>query len=214
MSDVFTKITEELIAGNLAGVPKMCLEAVEAGTPAQEILDKSLFPGMDVVGQRMKTGEMFIPEVLRSAKAMQASLEVLKGKLVDAGAKSNLGVVILGTVQGDMHDIGKNLVGMLMEGAGFKVIDLGVDIKPEQFVTAVSEHDAGLVGMSALLTTTMPKMEETVKALTEAGLRNRVKVMAGGAPVTPKFVEQIGADGYGADAGSAVDTAKQLLGAA
>ncbi len=214
MSDVFTKITEELIAGNLAGVPKMCLEAVEAGTPAQEILDKSLFPGMDVVGQRMKTGEMFIPEVLRSAKAMQASLEVLKDKLVDAGARSNLGVVILGTVQGDMHDIGKNLVGMLMEGAGFKVIDLGVDIKPEQFVTAISEHGAALVGMSALLTTTMPKMEETVKALTEAGLRNKVKVMAGGAPVTPKFVEQIGADGYGADAGGAVETAKELLGAA
>lgn len=214
MSDVFAKITEELIAGNLKAVPDLCLKAAEEGTAAQEILDKSLFPGMEVVGQRMKTGEMFIPEVLRSAKAMQAGLEVLKDRLVAAGGSSNLGVVVIGTVQGDMHDIGKNLVGMLMEGAGFKVIDLGVDIKPEQFVAAVSEHNAGLVGMSALLTTTMPKMEETVKALTEAGLRDKVKVMAGGAPVTPKFVEQIGADGYGADAGGAVDTAKELLGAA
>lgn len=210
MSDVFTKITEALITGKLADVPKMCLQAVEDGTPAQEILDKSLFPGMDVVGQRMKTGEMFIPEVLRSAKAMQAGLEVLKDRLVDGGSGFHLGIVVIGTVQGDMHDIGKNLVGMLMEGAGFKVIDLGVDIKPEQFVTAVSEHDATLVGMSALLTTTMPKMEETVKALTEAGLRDKVKILVGGAPVTPKFMEQIGADGYGADAGGAVERAKEL----
>jgi len=214
MSDVFAEITEKLIAGDLKAVPDLCLKAAQEGTPAQEILDQSLFPGMEVVGRRMKTGEMFIPEVLRSAKAMQAGLEVLKDRLVAAGGSSNLGVVVIGTVQGDMHDIGKNLVGMLMEGAGFKVIDLGVDIKPEHFVAAVSEHGAGLVGMSALLTTTMPKMEETVKALAEAGLRDRVKVMAGGAPVTPKFVEQIGADGYGADAGGAVETAKQLLGAA
>ena len=214
MSDVFAKITEELIAGNIEEVPAMCIKAVEGGTSAQEVLDKSLFPGMEVVGQQMKTGEMFIPEVLRSAKAMQAGLEVLKDKLVSAGGSSHIGVVVIGTVEGDMHDIGKNLVGMLLEGAGFKVIDLGVDIKPAQFVAAVTEHDASLIGMSALLTTTMPKMKETVNALTEAGLRDKVKIMAGGAPVTPQFVEQIGADGYGADAGGAIDTAKSLIGAA
>jgi len=210
MSDALSKITEELIAGNLKEVPTLCLQAVEDGVPAQDVLDKALFPGMDVVGQRMKTGEMFIPEVLRSAKSMQAGLEAIKSMLTDGGASSQLGVIVIGTVQGDMHDIGKNLVVMLLEGAGFKVIDLGVDIKPEQFVAAVSEHDATMVGMSALLTTTMPKMDETVKALTEAGLRDKVKIIVGGAPVTPKFVEQIGADGYGADAGGAVDKAKEF----
>ncbi|RTZ97856.1 MAG: cobalamin-binding protein [Deltaproteobacteria bacterium] len=213
MSDAYSKITEELIAGNMAGVPDLCLQAVKDGKSAQDILDNALFPGMDVVGQRMKTGEMFIPEVLRSAKAMQAGLEVLKDKLADGGANAQLGVVVIGTVQGDMHDIGKNLVVMMLEGAGFKVMDLGTDVKPEQFVAAVSEHDATIVGMSALLTTTMPKMNETVQALTEAGLREKVKIIVGGAPVTPQFVEQIGADGYGADAGGAVDKAKELAAA-
>ena len=210
MSDAYSKITQELIAGNLEEVPNLCLQAVEDGMTAQDILDKCLFPGMDVVGQRMKTGEMFIPEVLRSAKAMQAGLEVLKDKLADGGSGSQRGIVVIGTVQGDLHDIGKNLVVMLLEGAGFKVVDLGVDIKPEQFVSAVNEHDATIVGMSALLTTTMPKMNETVQALTEAGLRDNVKIIVGGAPVTPKFVEQIGADGYGADAAGAVDKAKEF----
>jgi 5-methyltetrahydrofolate--homocysteine methyltransferase len=210
MSDAYSKITQELIAGNLKDVPSLCLQAVEDGLPAQDILDNALFPGMDVVGQQMKTGEMFIPEVLRSAKAMQAGLEVLRDKLADGGASAQLGVVVIGTVQGDMHDIGKNLVVMLLEGAGFKVVDLGTDIKPEQFVSAVSEHNATIVGMSALLTTTMPKMNETVQALTEAGLRDKVKIIVGGAPVTPQFVEQIGADGYGADAGGAVDKAKEF----
>lgn len=210
MSDASSKITQELIAGNLEEVPNLCLQAIEDGMAAQDILDKCLFPGMDVVGQRMKTGEMFIPEVLRSAKAMQAGLEVLKDKLADGGSGSQRGIVVIGTVQGDLHDIGKNLVVMLLEGAGFKVVDLGVDIKPEQFVSAVNEHDATIVGMSALLTTTMPKMNETVQALTEAGLRDNVKIIVGGAPVTPKFVEQIGADGYGADAAGAVDKAKEF----
>ena len=210
MSDAYSKITQELIAGNLEEVPNLCLQAIEDGMAAQDILDKCLFPGMDVVGQRMKTGEMFIPEVLRSAKAMQAGLEVLKDKLADGGSGSQRGIVVIGTVQGDLHDIGKNLVVMLLEGAGFKVVDLGVDIKPEQFVSAVNEHDATIVGMSALLTTTMPKMNETVQALTEAGLRDNVKIIVGGAPVTSKFVEQIGADGYGADAAGAVDKAKEF----
>ena len=214
MSDVYTKISEVLIAGDIKEIPNLCLRAVDDGFSAQDIMDKGLFPAMDVVGQRMKTGEMFIPEVLRSAKAMQAGLEVLKDKLTGDDVGAGMGTVIVGTVQGDLHDIGKNLVVMLLEGAGFNVVDLGVDIKPEQFVSAASEHGATIIGMSALLTTTMPKMSETVAALTEAGLRDKVKIMVGGAPVTQKFVDDIGADGYGADAASAVEKAKELMKAA
>ena len=214
MSDVYTKISEVLIAGDIKEIPNLCLQAVDDGFSAQDIMDKALFPGMDVVGQRMKTGEMFIPEVLRSAKAMQAGLEVLKDKLTGDDAGAGMGTVIVGTVQGDLHDIGKNLVVMLLEGAGFNVVDLGVDIKPEQFVSAAGEHGAAIIGMSALLTTTMPKMSETIAALTEAGLRDKVKIMVGGAPVTQKFVDDIGADGYGADAASAVEKAKELAQAA
>ncbi len=210
MLEIYAKISEELIAGNLSEVPNLCRQALEDGALAQEIMDESLFPAMDIVGQKMKTGEMFIPEVLRSAKSMQAGLEVLKEKLTSEDADLGRGTVVIGTVQGDLHDIGKNLVVMLLEGAGFKVVDLGVDVKPEQFVGAVTDHGAALVGLSALLTTTMPKMSETVQALTEAGLREKVKIFAGGAPVTQKFIDEIGADGYGADAASAVEKAKEL----
>lgn len=173
-------------------------------------MDEGLFPAMDIVGQQMKTGEMLIPEVLRSAKAMQTSLEVLKRTLASGDAGVGRGTVVIETVQGDMHDIGENLVAMLIEGAGFKVVDLGIDVKPEQFVAVVNDHEAALVGLSALLTTTMPKMGDTVRALDEAGLRGKVKIMAGGAPVTQKFVDDIGADGYGVDAASAVEKAKEL----
>lgn len=210
MLEIYKKISEELISGNLPEVSSLCGQALKSGASAQEVMDQGLFPAMDIVGQKMKTGEMFIPEVLRSAKAMQAGLEVLKKTLTSGDASVDKGIVVIGTVQGDMHDIGKNLVTMLLEGAGFKVVDLGVDVKPEQFVAAVNDHGAVLVGLSALLTTTMPKMGETVRALTEAGLRDKVKIMAGGAPVTQKFVDEIGADGYGADAASAVAKAKEL----
>lgn len=210
MLEIYAKISEELIAGNLSEVPNFCRQALEDGALAQEIMDEGLFAAMDIVGQKMKTGEMFIPEVLRSAKSMQAGLEVLKEKLTSDDGDIGRGTVVIGTVQGDLHDIGKNLVVMLLEGAGFKVVDLGVDVKPEQFVGAVTDHGAALVGLSALLTTTMPKMSETVQALTEAGLREKVKIFAGGAPVTQKFIDEIGADGYGADAASAVEKAKEL----
>lgn len=210
MLEIYAKISEELIAGNLSEVPNLCRQALEDGALAQEIMDEGLFAAMDIVGQKMKTGEMFIPEVLRSAKSMQAGLEVLKEKLTSDDGDIGRGTVVIGTVQGDLHDIGKNLVVMLLEGAGFKVVDLGVDVKPEQFVGAVTDHGAALVGLSALLTTTMPKMSETVQALTEAGLREKVKIFAGGAPVTQKFIDEIGADGYGADAASAVEKAKEL----
>lgn len=211
MGEILSKISEVLIAGDIAKVGDLCKQALEQGSGAAKIMDEALFPGMDVVGQRMKSGEMFIPEVLRSAKAMQAGMEAFKDELV--GESSHLrGTVVIGTVQGDLHDIGKNLVTMLLEGAGFNVVDLGVDIKPEQFVEAAKEHDASIVAMSALLTTTMPKMGETVNAITEAGLRDRVKIMVGGAPVTQSFTDEIGGDAYGPNAAAATDKAKELVG--
>ena len=210
MDTFMQEITETLIAGNSARIVELCGQALEKGIKVNDVMDKGLFPGMDVVGQRMKTGEMFIPEVLMSAKAMQAGMERMKDALGE-GEEINKGTVIIGTVQGDLHDIGKNLVTMLLEGVGFKVVDMGVDIKPEQFVAAINEHNADIVAMSALLTTTMPKMEETIKAITEAGLRDKVKIIAGGAPVNQEFVDHIGADAYGANAAAAADRAKELI---
>jgi corrinoid protein of di/trimethylamine methyltransferase len=166
---------------------------------------------MDIVGQRFKACEMFIPEVLRSAKTMQASMEILRPLLSEVDA-AGAGMVIVGTVEGDLHEIGKNLVGMMLEGAGFRVVDLGTDVKPSDFVEAAKEHKPNIVGLSALLTTTMPKMGETVNALKEAGIRDQIKVMAGGAPVTQDFVDEIGADAYGSNATAAVEKAKGLVG--
>ncbi|MFO8049935.1 MAG: corrinoid protein [Desulfosudaceae bacterium] len=205
------KIAENLIAGKIDEVSKQVQEAVDGGADAQETVEKGLLAGMDVVGQRFKSGEMFIPEVLRSAKAMHAGMEILRPLLADSDAKG-AGTLVLGTVEGDLHDIGKNLVGMMFEGAGFKVVNLGIDLKPQVFVDAVKEHNPDLVGMSALLTTTMPKMGETINALKEAGLRDNVKILIGGAPVTAEFAEEIGADAYAANAASSVDKAKAVLG--
>ncbi|MFP4038969.1 MAG: corrinoid protein [Desulfosudaceae bacterium] len=205
------KIAENLIAGKIDEVSKQVQEAVDGGADAQETVEKGLLAGMDVVGRRFKSGEMFIPEVLRSAKAMHAGMEILRPLLADSDAKG-AGTLVLGTVEGDLHDIGKNLVGMMFEGAGFKVVNLGIDLKPQVFVDAVKEHNPELLGMSALLTTTMPKMGETVNALKEAGLRDNVKILVGGAPVTAEFAEEIGADAYAANAASSVDKAKAVLG--
>jgi 5-methyltetrahydrofolate--homocysteine methyltransferase len=168
---------------------------------------------MTEVGVRFKRGDMFVPEVLMSAEAMQAGLLVLRPHLVASGTKL-IGKVVLGTVKGDLHDIGKNLVGMMCEGAGFEVIDLGFNVPPEKFVDAVKEHQPDVVGMSALLTTTMRAMGYTIKALEEAGLRDSVKIMVGGAPVDAAFAERIGADGYGSNAVAGQELAKQLVGAA
>jgi corrinoid protein of di/trimethylamine methyltransferase len=165
---------------------------------------------MDVVGQRFKAGDMFIPEVLLCARCMHGAMEILKPHLSEGDA-AGAGTVVIGTVEGDLHDIGKNLVAMMMQGAGFKVVDMGTNITPQQFVDAVKEHQPNILGMSALLTTTMPKMEETVQALKEAGIRDQVKVMAGGAPVTQDFVDKIGGDAYGANAASASEKAKALI---
>jgi corrinoid protein of di/trimethylamine methyltransferase len=210
MSELFEKMAKELITGNEAEVRKLTQEAIDAGTSARDVLDNGLLAGMDVVGKRFKAGDMFIPEVLLCARTMHGAMDILKPFLSEADA-AGAGTVVIGTVEGDLHDIGKNLVGMMLEGAGFKVIDLGVNIKPQGFVDAVKEHSPDLLGMSALLTTTMPKMEETITALKEAGIRDQVKIMAGGAPVTQDFIDKIGADAYGANAASASENARALI---
>ncbi|UQZ88679.1 cobalamin-binding protein [Deltaproteobacteria bacterium Smac51] len=178
-----------------------------AGTNVDQLLQEGLISAMDAVGKSFSEGELFVPEMLMAAQTMKAGLEVLKPKL-GAGGASSAGVIVIGTVKGDLHDIGKNLVGMMLEGGGFEVFDLGVDVEPKTFVDAVKQHNAKIVGLSALLTTTMPAMEETVGALKEAGLN--VKVMIGGAPVTQAYADKIGASGYSEDAPSAVELARNL----
>ena len=210
MSELYEKMAQELIKGNEADVKKLTQDALDGGATARDVLDNGLLAGMDVVGKRFKAGDMFIPEVLLCARTMHAAMDILKPLLSEADAAGS-GKVIIGTVEGDLHDIGKNLVGMMLEGAGFKVVDLGVNIKPQEFVDAVKEHQPDIVGMSALLTTTMPKMEQTIAALKEAGIRDQVKIMAGGAPVTQDFIDKIGADAYGANAASASENAKALV---
>ena len=185
--------------------------ALEAGHGAEEILNTSLVPAMDEVGQLFEDGELFVPEMLISARAMNAALGVLKPLLVEADVQP-AGKVVIGTVKGDLHDIGKNLVAMMLEGAGFEVIDLGTDVGPEQFAQAVRENNADIIGMSALLTTTMPIMASTVEAIEDLGIRDNVKVLIGGAPVTDAYAKEIGADSYGADASMAVKISRELCG--
>jgi 5-methyltetrahydrofolate--homocysteine methyltransferase len=211
MSEILSTISTAIIEGNLDDMVELTEDALDEGLEAQEILNQGLMPGMDHVGVEFKAGNMFVPEVLRSARAMQASMDILKPLLAESGVKM-VGKVLLGTVKGDLHDIGKNLVGMMCEGAGFEVKDLGKDVAPESFVDAVKEFEPDLLGMSALLTTTMRAMEHTIKALEEAGVRDQVKVMIGGAPVTQSFADQIGADGYASNAASAAEMAKKLVG--
>jgi 5-methyltetrahydrofolate--homocysteine methyltransferase len=213
MSEILSKISEAIIEGSVDDMVDLTEEALDDGIPAQDVLDKGLMAGMDYVGVEFKAGNMFVPEVLRSAKAMQTAMEILKPELAKSGARRT-GKVLLGTVRGDMHDIGKNLVGMMCEGAGFEVKDIGKDIDPDAFVQAVRDYKPDIVGMSALLTTTMRAMGHTVTALEEAGLRDQVKVMVGGAPVTQAFCDQIRADGYAPNAAAAADLAKRLLGTA
>jgi 5-methyltetrahydrofolate--homocysteine methyltransferase len=210
MSDVLAKMSTAIIAGNDKVIVGFTNDALAEGLSAQDILDKGLMPGMDHVGVEFKAGNMFVPEVLRSARAMQASMDIVRPLLAETGA-SMTGKVLLGTVKGDLHDIGKNLVGMMCEGAGFDVKDLGKNVEPEAFVAAVKEFEPNVIGMSALLTTTMRAMEHTIKALAEAGLRDEVKIMIGGAPVTQAFADQIGADGYASNAASAAEMAKKFI---
>jgi len=211
MSDDLNAISTAIISGKREDIGKLTRDALDSGHSAEDILYKGLMPGMDHVSKEFKKGDMFVPEVMRSARTMLNSMEILKPLLIETGAKM-VGKVLLGTVKGDLHDIGKNLVGMMCEGAGFEIRDLGVDVEPDAFVAAVKEFDPDVVGMSALLTTTMRKMGDTIIALEEAGVRDQVKVMVGGAPVNQDFADKIGADAYAPDAGTAADKAKQLTG--
>jgi 5-methyltetrahydrofolate--homocysteine methyltransferase len=212
MSEILSTISTTIIEGDLDEMAELTRDALDEGISAKDILDKGLMPGMDYVGVEFRAGNMFVPEVLRSARSMQVAMDILKPMLAESGAKMT-GKVLLGTVKGDLHDIGKNLVGMMCEGAGFDVIDLGKDVSPEGFVEAVKKHEPDILGMSALLTTTMRAMENTVKALQEAGVRDQLKIMIGGAPVTQSFSDQIGADAYASNAASAAETAKRLVAA-
>jgi len=204
------QLKQALIEGNAATVNALTQALLASGAGAREILEDALLPGMEVVGERMRSGDCFIPEVLLSARTMQGALDLLRPHMAE-GDSMSLGTVVIGTVEGDLHDIGKNLVGMMLQGAGFEVVNLGTGVTPQQFVAAVTEHKATIIGMSALLTTTLPKMVATIGALKEAGLRATVKVMIGGAPVTQAYADEIGADGYGANAAAAVDKAKALV---
>ncbi len=206
-------IYEAVLNGDAKKADAQVAAALAANTPPEDVLYKACIPAMEEVGRLFEEGEKFVPEMLISARAMQAAMNLLKPRLAEANIKT-LGKVVVGTVAGDLHDIGKNLVGMMLEGSGFEVIDLGTDVGPQKFVDAVREHGPEVIGMSALLTTTMPSMGATIEALTEAGLRDQVKVLIGGAPITQDFADKIGADGFAPDASSATRKAKALLAAA
>jgi len=203
-------ISKALQRGRADKVSELVKQALKENIAPKKILEEGLIQGMSIIGEKFKKNEVYVPEVLIAARAMHAGMDVLKPKLTQTGVK-NVGKVVMGTVKGDLHDIGKNLVEMMLEGAGFEVIDLGTDVSEEKFVEAVKVHQPNIVGMSALLTTTMVNIPEVIKALEVAGLRDKVKVMVGGAPITQNYADQIGADGYSPDAASAVDKAKTFL---
>ena len=207
MADILQKIASNLYDGDDETVAELTQQALDQGMEPQEILSGGLIAGMDEVGKDFKAGDLFVPEVLIAARAMHAGMGVLRPLLAESGVPS-AGKFVIGTVEGDLHDIGKNLVKMMIEGAGFETVDLGTDVKADAFVDAVREHQPKIVGMSALLTTTMVNMRSTIEALEEAGLRDSIKIMIGGAPVTAAYAEDIGADAYAPDAASAVDIAR------
>jgi len=201
-------LADAVIKGDQATAVEITQSALSEGTAAKSVLDEGLIAGMDIVGARFKKNEVYIPEVLIAARAMKMAMEILEPELAKAGVEP-VGRFLIGTVQGDLHDIGKNLVAMMLKGAGFEVVDVGVDIGPESFVEQAKAANAQVIGMSALLTTTMPAMEKTINALKEAGIS--AKIMVGGAPVTQGYADRIGANGYAPDAASAVDIAKSLV---
>jgi len=206
----FESLKQMIVAGDGAATGAT-ERLVDGGASAREILDEALLPGMEVVGAQMKSGEKFIPEVLLCARTMQACLDLIKPLLGDGGG--SLGTIVIGTVEGDVHDIGKNLVAMLLSGAGFEVVNLGVGVAAADFVAAVREYNADILGLSGMLTTTIPKMPETIQALKEAGMRGRVKVIVGGAPVSAEWAAEIGADAHGGNASLAVEKCKELMAA-
>ncbi len=210
MEALIKEIYSHVMEGQSEAVKQKVQAALDAGIPAPTILNEGMIAAMAEVGRLFEEGEYFVPEMLIAARAMQGGLALLKPHLVDSDVKI-AGKVVIGTVKGDLHDIGKNLVAMMLEGAGFEVVDLGADVAPDKFVNAAREHQAQIVAMSALLTTTMPGMKATIEALNTAGMRDQVKIMVGGAPVTQDYATLIGADGYSSDASRAVAAAKALL---
>ena len=209
--DTLDVIYEAVLAGDANATTAAVNEALAEGLTADAILNDACIPAMDEVGALFEEGEKFVPEMLISARAMGAAMTILRPLLIEAGVET-VGTVVIGTVHGDLHDIGKNLVGMMLEGAGFEVIDLGTDVPAQKFVDAVQEYNPDILGMSALLTTTTKSMPATLNALTEAGVRDSVKVIIGGAPITDEYAAKIGADGFAADAGSAARVARALIG--
>ena len=206
----FDKINEGISKGNVSLVKEGVNELLATDIKPMDIIDKGLMVAMNKVGVRFKNGDMFVPEVMMSAKALHSGLEIVK-PLLSVWENISKGTILIGTVRGDLHDIGKNLVAMMLESSGFNVINMGVDISEEKFIEAIKEHKPDIVGMSALLTTTMPAMESTIKAITDAGLRDQVKIIIGGAPVNVKFADEIKADGYSDDAQEAVTLCETLL---
>lgn len=203
-------LTTAIASGKRKDAVRLTQELLDAGTDPSSIVEDGLVPGMAIIGEKFKNNEIFVPEMLIAARAMKSALALVEPILADSGVKAKYTVVV-GTVQGDLHDIGKNLVSMMWKGAGFEVIDLGTNVSPDQYLAAAQEHNPDLIGLSALLTTTMPAMRETIEHLRAAGI-TAPKIMVGGAPITEQFANEIGADGYSADAGTAVEVANRLVG--
>ncbi len=210
MSMDLSNVSEKLMEGKVDELKQLTEQALQSEVNPADILNQGLLPGMDAVGQKWKDGDMFMPEVLRCAKAMSGAMDILRPHLSE-GDMGNAGTMVIGTVAGDLHDIGKDLAAMMFEGAGYKVINIGIDQPNENFVKAVKEHKPNVLGMSALLTTTMPRMGEVINSLKEAGIRDQVAVIIGGAPVTEEFAEEIGADLYAPNAGGAVDITREFF---
>jgi len=210
MTDILVTIKELVVGGKFKEIEEQVQAAVDSGTDLNRLINEALISAMDIVGKRFSEGDIYVPEMLVSAKTMKMGLDIIK-PLLQSGEAEHRGTIAMGTVKGDLHDIGKNLVTMMMEGAGFKIIDLGVDVKIENLIDTVKKEEVDVLGLSALLTTTMPEMQNVIEALEEAGLRNQVKVIVGGAPIDQGFADKIGADGFGADAVDAVQLARDLI---
>jgi 5-methyltetrahydrofolate--homocysteine methyltransferase len=208
--EILKELTESIITGSAPKAESLTIQALESGISPAMVLNKGLIAGMNEVGIKFKANEFYVPEVLIAARAMKAGMKILRPKLIETGVQP-IGRFVVGTIKGDLHDIGKNLVAMMMEGAGFEVIDLGVDVSAEKYIAAVKEKNASVIGMSALLTTTMVNMKEIIQSFAAQGLREKVKIVVGGAPLTQNYADEIGADGYAPDAASAVELVKKLM---
>lgn len=210
MTDILETIREMVVGGKFNDIEEEVQRAVDSGTDLNRLINDALISAMDIVGKRFADGDIYVPEMLVSAKTMKQGLDIIK-PLLKSGEAEQRGTIVMGTVKGDLHDIGKNLVTMMMEGAGFRIIDLGVDVMIEDLIDTVKKEEVDVLGLSALLTTTMPEMRKVIEALEEAGLRNQLKVIVGGAPIDQRFADEIGADGFGADAVEAVQLAREIV---